>query len=113
MVESPTTGKITIDPGVLETIARLTTLAVPGVVRLTAPEGFQRLLGVEDGVQIIVREGKVTVDLYIVVESRINLLNLGHQIQVEVTRAIHDIVGMAVESVNVHVEDVYFSRSEL
>lgn len=112
MADASTTGKITIDPSVLETIARLTTLAVPGVVRLTAPEGLQRILGVENGVRIVVQEGRVTVDLYITVEPRINLLNLGHQIQIEVTRAICDIVGMAVESVNVHVEDIYFSRSD-
>jgi len=46
------------------------------------------------------------VNLYIVAEAGENLLALGRQIQTEVTRAIHNIVGMAVETVNVHVEDV-------
>ncbi|HIE39751.1 MAG TPA: Asp23/Gls24 family envelope stress response protein [Anaerolineales bacterium] len=106
MKEGPTIGRVTIDPGVLETIARLTTLAVPGVVRMTPPLGIQRLLRLEDGVQIAIREGIVNVDLYLVVESGRNLLALGRQIQSEVTRAIQDMVGMEVGAVNVHIEDV-------
>lgn len=106
MAEDSTIGKITVDPGVLETIARLTTLAVPGVVRMTPPLGLQRLLGLKDGVQITISEGMVDVDLYLVVESGRNLLALGRQIQTEVTRAIQDMVGMEVRTVNVHIEDV-------
>lgn len=106
MEESPTIGKITIDSSVLRTIARLTTLAVPGVVRMTPPMGFQRLLGLEDGVRVLVQDGKVRADLHIVVESDRNLLALGRRIQAEVTRAIEDMVGMEVDLVNVHIEDI-------
>ena len=106
MEETPMIGKITIDPGVLETIARLTTLAVPGVVRLTPPVGIQRLLGLQDGLQISIHEGAVRVYLHVVVESDSNLLSLGRQIQTEVTRAIEEMVGMEIQVVNVHVEDV-------
>lgn len=106
MEDPPTIGKITVDHSVLETIARMTTLAVPGVVRLTPPLGIQRMLGIEDGVQIVVEDGVVKVELFIVVEKKKNLLKLGRQIQAEVSRAIQDIVGMPVENVNVHIEDV-------
>jgi len=106
MEESPAVGRITVDTDVLETIARFTALAVPGVVRMTPPMGLQRLLGLEDGVEVQVRDGKVWVDLYVVAESGRNLLHLGRQIQAEVTRALHDLVGMPVEAVNVHIEDV-------
>lgn len=106
MEEGPTIGRITIAPEVLETIARLTALAVPGVVRMTPPTGIQRMLRMEDGVQVSVREGRVLVCLHLVVESGRNVLALGRQVQTEVTRAIHDIVGMPVQAVNVVVEDV-------
>jgi uncharacterized alkaline shock family protein YloU len=112
MEEVLTIGKITIDPGALETIARMTTLAVSGVIRLTPPERLQRLLNIEDGVQILVEDGTVKVDLYIVAESGKNLLALGRQIQSEVARAINNLVGMPVEIVNVHIEDVCCSRPE-
>lgn len=73
---------------------------------MTPPLGLQRLLGLKDGVQITISEGMVDVDLYLVVESGRNLLALGRQIQTEVTRAIQDMVGMEVRTVNVHIEDV-------
>jgi uncharacterized alkaline shock family protein YloU len=105
METQPMIGKITIAPEVLETIARLTALAVPGVVRLSTPPGVQRLLG-QDGVRIEVVQDRVCADVYVVTRQDVNMLNIGHQIQNEITRAIHDIVGMKVESVNVHIEDV-------
>lgn len=106
MEESPTSGKITIAPEVIETVARLTALAVPGVARLIPPQNIQRLLGIKDGVRVVVSDGQVAVDLHIVVESGRDVLALGRQVQNEVTRAIEDIVGLPVLSVNVTVEDV-------
>ncbi|MBN1179379.1 MAG: Asp23/Gls24 family envelope stress response protein [Anaerolineae bacterium] len=112
MEEAPTVGKITIDPEALETIARLTTLAIPGVVRLTPPEKLQRFLKIEDGVYIKVLDGAVEVDLYLVAEPGKNLLSLGRHIQTEVGRAISNLVGMPVKAVNVHIEDVCCGHSE-
>jgi uncharacterized alkaline shock family protein YloU len=108
METQPKIGRITISPEVLETVARLTALAVPGVVRLTTPPGMQRLLG-QDGVKIQIAEDRVLVDVYVVTGPEVNMLNIGHQIQTEVTRAIQDMVGMKVESVDVHIEDVAHS----
>jgi uncharacterized alkaline shock family protein YloU len=36
------------------------------------------------------------------------MLSVGRQIQAEVTRAIQEIVGMGVQSVDVHIEDVAY-----
>jgi uncharacterized alkaline shock family protein YloU len=36
----------------------------------------------------------------------VDLLQMGRQLQCQVTRAIKDIVGMEVREVNVHIEDV-------
>ena len=105
MEAQPKIGKITIAPEVLETTTRLTTLAVPGVARLISPPGMQRLLR-HDGVKIEVTGNSVRVKLYVVTEPRVNMLSVGRQIQAEVTRAIQDMIGMEVESVDVYVEDV-------
>jgi len=105
MEEQPRIGKITIAPEVLETVARLTALAVPGVARLTSPPGVPRLLR-QDGAEIEVVGNSVGVTLYVVTEPDASMLSVGRQIQAEVTRAIHDIVGMEVRSVDVHIEDV-------
>ena len=103
--EIPALGRITVDPGVLETIARLTALAVPGVVRI-ASVPKSRFLGGKEGVRITLRNGSVLVDIYLVVEAGYNMLALGRQVQAEVTRAIQDMVGLDVEAVNVYIEDV-------
>lgn len=105
MEEVPAVGRITVDPEVLETIARLTALAVPGVARI-APVPRSRLLEGKEGVRITLQDGSVLVDLYLVVESGYNMLALGRQVQAEVTRAIQEMVGLDVEAVNVHIEDV-------
>jgi uncharacterized alkaline shock family protein YloU len=107
MEEQPQIGKITIAPEVLVAVARLTTLAVPGVVRLVSPPGMRRLLR-HDGVRLEVIENTVHVELHVVTAPEVNMLNLSHQIQAEVTRAIQDMVGMEVNSVDVHIEDVAY-----
>ena len=111
METQPKIGKTTIAPQVLETIARLTTLAVPGVVRMAAPAGVRRLLR-HDGVEIQVVGNAVHVNLYIVTGAHANMLSVGRQIQAEVTRAIQDMVGMEVRAVDVHIEDVAYPSQE-
>lgn len=98
-------GKITIAPQVLITTARLTALAVPGVARLIAPPGVGRLLQ-SDGVKIKVVDEKVYVKIYVMTDPGANMLAVGRKIRDEVTRALEDMVGVDVEAVDVHIEDV-------
>jgi len=105
MEEQPQIGKITVAPEVLETIARLTTLAVPGVTRLVSSQGVRRFMR-HDGVKLQVVGNSVQVELHVVTEPDVNMLSVSRQIQAEVTRAIQDMVGMQVQSVDVHIEDV-------
>jgi uncharacterized alkaline shock family protein YloU len=112
-----TLGKVIIAPNVLVTIARLTALSVPGVVRMSPDwtESVGRLLrrrSPGDGVKIEVEDDTVSVDLYIVVEQDVNMLKLSQEIQAEVSRAIHDMVGMGVKEVNVHIQDVKIPPNE-
>jgi uncharacterized alkaline shock family protein YloU len=60
------------------------------------------------GVDLSIIDNAVTVDLFIVAEPDTNLLRLGEELQNEVSRAISDMVGMEVLTVNIHVEDVDF-----
>lgn len=110
-------GKVIIAPNVLVTIARLTALSVPGVVRMSPgwTESVGRLLwrrSLGDGVKIEVEDDTVSVDLYIVVEQDVNMLELSQEVQAEVSRAIHDMVGMEVKEVNIHIQDVEIPLSE-
>jgi len=110
-------GSVRISPEVLATIARLTTLSVPGVVRMYTglPSNVDRLLrgrGSSDGVRIQVVDSAVGVDLTVVAYSGVNLYELGQTIQNQVARAIQNLVGMPVLAVNVRIEDVELAPAE-
>ena len=112
---APRRGKTTIAHDVLLTIARLSAVQTPGVSRTSPlPAGMDRLLkrGVEDGVSVEVRDHTVAVDLYLVIEPGYNLREVGRAVQAAVRRAMEEMVGMEVLSVNVHVEDVSDSERE-
>ncbi len=102
-------GKTTIAPEVLLTIARLTSLTVPGVSRMSnVADGVNRLFNRNfgEGVQIDIRNDIVYADLYIVLHDNINIRDVSRQVQQNVSRAITEMVGMQVGRVNIHIEDI-------
>jgi len=107
-------GKTTIAPEVLISIARLTTLDVIGVSHLINPPGkigrlFKQISS--DGVKLIIEDEIIYMDLFVVLKRDVNIRDVCHSIQNRVTRAIHEMVGMEVGRVNVHVEDIDYSNS--
>jgi len=112
-------GKTTIAPEVLITIARLTALSTPGVNRLSTTPGdvnqfFKRGFNVSEGVRISVEDNAVYADIYVIMNADVNVREVSHNIQSQVSRAISEMVGMEVGKVNVHVEDIdYASVSEI
>jgi uncharacterized alkaline shock family protein YloU len=110
--EAPRRGRTTIAPDVLLTIARLSTLSVPGVARMSqAPVAVDRLFQSSpgDGVRIEVRQHAVLVDLYVVIQHDANVREVCREVQSAVARAVEEMVGMHVLAVNVHVEDVSYA----
>jgi uncharacterized alkaline shock family protein YloU len=102
-------GKTTIAPEVLVTIARLTTLSVPGISRLaTFPSEVERLFnrGVSEGIKIVVENDLVYADIYVVVKRDFNVREVSHALQHQVSRAISEMVGMDVGKINIHIEDI-------
>lgn len=109
--QSITPGKTTISVDVLLTIARLTTLEVPGVNRMSnvPTKRFKTMLlhrQEQDGLHIEVVDDLVYTDLYVVLEPDVNIREVGRNIQIAVARAITEMIGMQVGAVNVHVEDI-------
>ncbi|GIV98335.1 MAG: hypothetical protein KatS3mg057_2992 [Herpetosiphonaceae bacterium] len=110
-------GTVTIAPGVLSTIVSLTAQEVPGVARLGSVPGNQRVGHLWDGtaasgVLVRVVEDAVMADCYIVAQPETNLVQLGKAVQEAVTRALRDMVGMPVRTVNVYIQDVEQRRAE-
>ncbi|GAB4522509.1 MAG: Asp23/Gls24 family envelope stress response protein [Anaerolineales bacterium] len=102
-------GATTIAPNVLLTIIRKTTEQTPGVCHLSpAPGGVDRLVhrSQSQGIRLDVQEGRVYVDLYVVLQPDVNLREVSRTIQQRVARAIAEMVGMEVGRVNIHIEDI-------
>ncbi len=106
--ESP--GVVRVARQELSTIVISTALQIPGVVRMAqASDQWSRLLGREvprQGVTLSIKDNTVTADLYIVVASSVNIVNVGSAVQEEVASAIEHMVGMQVREVNVYIQDV-------
>ena len=106
-------GLVTVETSVLETIARLAALEVPGVVGIAESE-MDRFLGIAGrSVNVEVRDDKVVADLHLIAGPDASLLQLGRKVQYEVTRAIQKMLGMPVEAVNIHIEDVVYPDSNI
>jgi uncharacterized alkaline shock family protein YloU len=104
-------GKTTIAPNVLLTIARLAALEVEGVSDMSQlPGGVNRMFqrGYEKGVRIQIEDDRVYVDLYVTLDSGINVREVSRNIQQEVFRAISELVGMDVGRVDIHIDDIHY-----
>lgn len=116
MSENPSTpGKTTISIDVILTIARLTTLDVPGVSRMSRVPSrrFKSMLLYrqdDDGLHIEVEDDTVYAEIYVILESDVNIREIGRNIQTAVARAITDMIGMQVGLINVHVEDIDYPQ---
>ena len=116
MTQDPVQHKTTIAPDVLVTIARLSALSVPGVSRMAnVTGGVNRLFkrGAHDGVRIEVEDNLVVANLYIVVKRDYNLREVSRQVQEQVSRALQEMVGMEVGSIEIHVEDIDYPDDEV
>lgn len=102
---------VRIAPSVLATIAGLTAMEVPGVLRTSGGlvSGVSKLVGREDptrGVRLRVKDDQVYLDIHVVVEQGADLVRVGNQIQRDVARAIDKMVGLQVAEINVYVQDL-------
>ena len=110
-------GAVTIAPGVLTTIVRMTTLAHPGVLRLAPrmPPSLPRLRGKgaqAEGLRIeLSDDNAVTVDVHVIADPSASLTDLGKVLQTQIARALEDMAGMEVRSVNVFIDEIVFDAS--
>lgn len=107
--------KTTIAPDVLLTIARLSALSVPGVSRMAqVTGGVNRLFkrGLQEGVRIEVKDNVLAVDLYLILKKDINIREVSRNVQLQVARALQEMVGMDIGKVEIHIEDIDYEELE-
>jgi uncharacterized alkaline shock family protein YloU len=104
-------GKVTVAPSVLTTIVRLTALDQEGVHRLApVPRPMRGLLTgsrADEGILLGIGDEGVSLELHVVAEADANMLKLGDTLQTAVTRAIEEMVGLPVKTVDVYIDDVF------
>ncbi len=106
---------MTIAPQVLTAVIGQTARAVPGVARLGHIPRMHvgSLLGQavsNTGVLVQVAQNTVRANCYLIATPDSNLLELGMAVQATVAAAIRELVGMAVDEVNVYIQDVEVGR---
>lgn len=108
-MEHNNTGSTTIAPTVLNAIARLTALETPGVSRMSSQPScrYKKTLRNDlEGVQVVVKDSKLFMDVYVITTSDVNVRSVAENVQNRVRRAISETVGMDVAQINVHIADV-------
>lgn len=109
MVAEPL-GVVRVARQVLSTIVINAALQISGVVRMAhGSDQWSRLLGREvpkEGVTLTIKDNTVTADLYLVIATSVNIVEVGSAVQEEVASAIEHMVGMQVREVNVYIQDV-------
>jgi uncharacterized alkaline shock family protein YloU len=109
-IESQPTGVVRVARPVLTTIVRNTALQIRGVVCMAhTSDQWTRLLGrdiPQQGINLTIKDNTVSADLYLIVESGSNIVEVGTAVQEEVASAIENMIGMQVRNVNVYIQDV-------
>lgn len=110
-------GEIQIAPEVIEVIAGLATVEVPGVAGMSGgfAGGFAELLGrknLSKGVKVEVGQREGAVDVSVIIEYGNRLPEVVAAIQHNVKRSIENMTGLNVVEVNVQIHDVQFKNAD-
>lgn len=109
-------GRIEVAPEVLITIVRKTVLDIKGVEEMAPIPAdvarFFRRAPRHNGVVLQYKNNRLTFDLYLHMDPNVNLRETSRAVQVAVIEAIDKMVGVPVDAVNVHVEDVVYAQGQ-
>jgi uncharacterized alkaline shock family protein YloU len=59
-----------------------------------------------------VEDNTVNADLYVILKQDINIREVSRNLQQQVARAIQEMVGMEIGSVNIHIEDIDYEAPD-
>jgi uncharacterized alkaline shock family protein YloU len=112
--ETASLGRIEVAPEVIATIARLVVTNNETVTKMGNPPSgrlFSRTIK-QDGVVVHYENGKLVFDIYVFMDPRGNIREASRALQGAIIEAIDQMVGIPVEAVNIHVEDVTYQPDQ-
>lgn len=62
--------------------------------------------GITEGIDIMVENNVVFVDIYVILNHDVVVRDVAKNIQTQVSRSISEMVGLEIGHINVHVEDI-------
>lgn len=118
MTENVTIGKIQVSPKAIARIASDAVLSCYGVVGMstaTLRDGIAEILQVGSsyrGIEVKQVEGKIVIDLFVVVEYGTRISEVAQNIMQSVKFSVEKALGMPVSEVNVHIQGLRVSDSD-
>ena len=118
MSKDSTLGNIQVSPRAIASIAGEAVLSCYGVVGMAAAtlrDGIAEILQQDNylrGIDVQVLDGRIVIDLYVVVEYGTRISEVAHNVMQSVKFAVERALGMAVAEVNVHVQGLRVSDSD-
>lgn len=112
---SSSLGRIEVAPEVILTIARTITLANEHVVKMGVPSSaglFRRSIK-REGVVVQYDDDKLVFDIYVHMNPYGNIREASRSLQSAIVEAMDNMVGIPVEAVHIHVEDVTYTENDL
>lgn len=108
-------GTVHIADDVIEIIASIATAEVEGIKHLTGSfsEEMMEKIGkktLSKGVTVDQEEGKISIGISIVVDYGVKILEISKEVQENVKIAVESMTGLNVQSVNVLVHGINFSK---
>lgn len=105
-------GRIEVAPDVLAMIAYSAACRVEGVAKMApVPADASRLFrrhARHDGIVLDLADNRIRFDIYVIMEPDVNIMEASQALQTAVAEAIDTMVGLPVDAVNIHVEDVVY-----
>lgn len=115
--ERESIGRIEVAPEVLATIAHFAALRVDGVSGMAQiPPHIARMFRRatrQDGIVLDLSDNQVKFSIYVIMEPQASVIEISRQVQSAVAESIDTLVGVSVDAVNVHVEDVFYTQGEV
>lgn len=105
-------GTIYISEDLLANIAGLAAMECYGLVGMASKKGKDGIVellkreNLSKGVKVIENQGKLTIDLYVIIEFGIKISVVAENIIDKVKYTVENLTGLKVEQVNVNVESV-------
>ncbi|MBK8431046.1 MAG: Asp23/Gls24 family envelope stress response protein [Chloroflexi bacterium] len=112
--ETISLGRIEVAPEVIATIARLVVSANETVTKMGNPPSgrlFSRAIK-QEGVVLHYENSKLIFDIYVFMDPRGNIRQASRTLQGAIIEAMDQMVGIPVEAVNIHVEDVTYQPDQ-